>query len=326
MRKFFVSVICALCICSAFAAGENVATSKAFVDTAVVLKQDKIPANSGTTQVLTNSGESGTVGTKEIYDSTAAYAGQADSLVEAATMNAAVQNAIDAEFKCVQYNPNDSTDCWLVDIGGAAQSALPSGYTRLEYIESTGTQYIDTGIAPKNTNNLKWKIDVQYINPYGNFNYAGFGVFGGRYWLKFDIKSANVVGIQCGGAYSESQPSVSIANRNIFFMDTESRTFGINNEIQSLSGMEDGALQIPYNIYLFAVSNDQSGMENTLASARLYGAYMANGATAIRNFVPARRNSDGVLGMYDTVSNTFFTNSGTGTFVAGPVFSYLPQN
>lgn len=27
-------------------------------------------------------------------------------------------------------------------------SGLPSGYTQLEYIESTGTQYIDTGIIP----------------------------------------------------------------------------------------------------------------------------------------------------------------------------------
>ncbi len=43
------------------------------------------------------------------------------------------------------------------------------------------------------------------------------------------------------------------------------------------------------------------------------------------NGIPARRDSDGELGMYDTVSGTFFTNSGTGTFIAGPVFSYLPQ-
>lgn len=30
------------------------------------------------------------------------------------------------------------------------QSLLPSGYTQLEYIESTGTQYIDTGISAPN--------------------------------------------------------------------------------------------------------------------------------------------------------------------------------
>ena len=29
-------------------------------------------------------------------------------------------------------------------------SRLPSGYTELEYIESSGTQYVDTGVVPNN--------------------------------------------------------------------------------------------------------------------------------------------------------------------------------
>jgi len=33
---------------------------------------------------------------------------------------------------------------------------------------------------------------------------------------------------------------------------------------------------------------------------------------------PARRDSDGVIGMYDLVSRTFKTNSGSGAFIAGP--------
>lgn len=46
----------------------------------------------------------------------------------------------------------------------------------------------------------------------------------------------------------------------------------------------------------------------------------------VRNMIPARRNSDNVLGMYDTVTNTFFTNSGSGTFIAGPTLNvYLPS-
>ena len=34
--------------------------------------------------------------------------------------------------------------------GNSKQQSLPDGYTQLEYIESTGTQYIDLGIKPKN--------------------------------------------------------------------------------------------------------------------------------------------------------------------------------
>ena len=34
--------------------------------------------------------------------------------------------------------------------------------------------------------------------------------------------------------------------------------------------------------------------------------------------VPARRVSDGAVGMYDTVADAFLANSGTGSFKAGP--------
>ncbi|MBP5485790.1 MAG: hypothetical protein J6Y07_03740 [Alphaproteobacteria bacterium] len=49
----------------------------------------------------------------------------------------------------------------------------------------------------------------------------------------------------------------------------------------------------------------------------------------VGNFIPAKRNSDNEIGMYDTVSGTFKTNTGTGTLIAGPEISnnvYLPQN
>ena len=38
------------------------------------------------------------------------------------------------------------------------EDELPSGYTELEYIESSGTQYVDTGVVPNN------KGEVLYID------------------------------------------------------------------------------------------------------------------------------------------------------------------
>ena len=42
------------------------------------------------------------------------------------------------------------------------------------------------------------------------------------------------------------------------------------------------------------------------------------GDTLLRDFVPCYRKSDNVLGMYDIVEGEFYTNSGTGQFLAGP--------
>ena len=38
----------------------------------------------------------------------------------------------------------------------------------------------------------------------------------------------------------------------------------------------------------------------------------------VRDYIPVRRDSDGVLGMYDLVNGVFYSNAGTGTFIAGP--------
>ncbi len=116
MRKFIVFLGCVFIVFSAFGTGENIPTSKDYVDTAVAVKQDKILANDGTAQVLMNTGTAGEVETKGIYDSTGTYSAQTDALIDAVTMNTAVQNAIDSEFQCIEYNPNDPTDCWIVQL------------------------------------------------------------------------------------------------------------------------------------------------------------------------------------------------------------------
>ena len=132
MKKILISIIGVLAICPAFATGENVATSKAFVDAGVAQKQDAIPANDGAAQVLTNTGTPGSVGTKNIYDSTGTYAQQTDSLITAGDFNTAVQTAIDTEFECVAWrDPNNrNSDCMLVQIRGVTDT--PSGKNLLE--------------------------------------------------------------------------------------------------------------------------------------------------------------------------------------------------
>ena len=130
MKKFCIITCGIYMTFAAFGAGENVPTSKAYVDTEIAKKQDKIAANSGATQILMNTGTPGSVGTKNIYDSTASYGTQTESLVTAGDFNTAVQNAIDSEFECVGWNPNDSNDCWFVKIRGVTDK--PSGKNLLE--------------------------------------------------------------------------------------------------------------------------------------------------------------------------------------------------
>ena len=115
MKKFLFILFGVFVVIGAFAAGENIPTSKSYVDSKLGEKQDTIPANDGVTQVLTNTGTAGEYGPKGIYDANGEYAAQTQNLVDAATMNAGVQNAIDSEFQCIEYDENN--ECLLMQIG-----------------------------------------------------------------------------------------------------------------------------------------------------------------------------------------------------------------
>ena len=122
MKKFLFILFGLFVVAGAFAAGENIPTSKSYVDSKLGEKQDIIPANDGAARVLTNTGTAGEYGTKGIYDANGEYMTQTQNLVDAATMNAGVQNAINSEFQCIEYD--ESGECLLFDVfGTTAKSA-----------------------------------------------------------------------------------------------------------------------------------------------------------------------------------------------------------
>jgi hypothetical protein len=41
----------------------------------------------------------------------------------------------------------------------------------------------------------------------------------------------------------------------------------------------------------------------------------------IKSLIPARRISDNILGLYDIINNQFYTNAGSGEFIAGPTLT-----
>ena len=50
---------------------------------------------------------------------------------------------------------------------------------------------------------------------------------------------------------------------------------------------------------------------------RLYYLKMYSDGDLVRDYVPCYRKSDSVIGLYDLVSKTFYTNQGSGTFTKG---------
>ena len=323
MRKIFIFVICIFVGFSNVAIGENILTTQSFVDSSVAQKQDKIPANNGATQVLMNTGTDGSVGTKDIYDSNASYSGQSNALIDATTMNAAVQNAIDNEFECIQYDANN--ECLLVRLIGA--KTLPNGYTALEYLESTGTQYLDLGQPIGSGENITTKFE--YINNSGG---QWFGATDGTDWRSPRFSFTNP------GGYPLELLIHAIKNTNLnayYYRSAENcvigtkyilNWYGTPHKTPTLypslgwSTRNHESYTPARNAYLFKENAPNFNPSGIGRSMRIYY-FRVEGKM---DLVPARRDSDGVIGMYDVVNGTFLTNAGYDKFIAGPVV-YLPQ-
>ena len=321
MQKFIIAVICVLGIVTAYAENENAATSKEYVDTAIATKQPTIPAEGANVVMTFDSNADDGIGMKQIYDESASYASQENALVTAGNANAAVQMAIQGEFECVLYDPDNPTDCWWWNIKTAQR--LPAGYTELEYLGGTGTQWIDTGVLQ--SNNIGVAVKYAYTE-LASATYI-FGSYGPHYYLGINSSFSQMVASygHTGGNVVLSIPiSNVVVNQpyefNINYYNSGRVEF-VGIKSAQLAPKTFSANTVTMGIFAAI----DSGFSNK-SKSRIYYMRITDGDSLVRNFIPARQDSTGTLGMYDTVTNTFYTNAGTGTFIAGPVASYIPQN
>ena len=286
-------------------------TSESYVDSAVNTLQNEIPAINANT-VLTNTGTAGEIGTKKIYDSTQDFSTQTDALITAETFNAAVQNAIDNEYVCVEWlGEHIPGNCLLYQIRAVTpKQILPNGYTQLEYLEATGTQYINTLVQYGPSDIGIAEIDVMFTN----LEYNGTNAY-------FQMMTS---GNNCLSTGYTIYRCVSPLVRNTITQSWNGPTrvtrIYIGDELISGVTWNKYYGNPTYRIFT------QSGATNSSGKV-YYLKLIKNGQVAALMF-PARRNSDNILGMYDMVSGTFFTNSGTGEFIAGPDVNsnlYLPS-
>ena len=200
----------------------------------------------------------------------------------------------------------------------AVADTLPAGYTELEYIQSTGTQYIDTGIIPNGSTKVEMVAQANYSSDLRFFGAvagsetplyfaAGYSVSGK--WNNMYNSTNNVVSNDVTGFLADKLEH-KIVKDNVLSVD--------GNVLNTISV---ASFELPVSMYLFTVNDNEN--PGVLRPMLIKYAKIWNNNTLVRDFVPAK-NSSGVIGMYDTVSGNFFTNAGSGTFIAGPVVVLNP--
>lgn len=202
---------------------------------------------------------------------------------------------------------------------------LPKEYQEVEYLYSnvyTANQpYINTQIIP----NKNMRVKVSGITG-NNVNHAGF-IFGSR------TTSNSLVGMFWGltwssqyyigfGGYRNASVTPAKTNEEFFFdfNYNDSHYININNIIfQKVTISETNGIYTQ-PMYLFAINSggihDYQVTPVKISKFIVYNHY--EDTDPIMNLIPCYRKSDSKPGMWDTVSHTFFTNSGTGEFLVGP--------
>ena len=190
---------------------------------------------------------------------------------------------------------------------------LPEGYTQLNYIQSTGTQYIDTGIKPNQDTSIEIEaipsaVGETYLGegfcPYAagvSNNDSAFECYISQDQYEFDYDGQIVylataaVGDVLEIKHSKNEVLLTINGTDVYTNTFEYKSF-----------------ECPYTLTLFA----RHRASIAYSKGKIKKCKIESGGTLVRNFVPCK-NASGVIGLFDIINNTFYTNAGTGTFVGG---------
>lgn len=192
-------------------------------------------------------------------------------------------------------------------------SGLPSGYAQLEYIQSSGTQYINTGFVP--SPDTRVVIDAQ-ITAQTTASVAYLGERSGSgssdktaFALWSMSTGANVSSDFFGNRVSKAMSTIGTR----VLIDKNKASVTINGSTVTNSAAA-GTATLP--VFLLAI-NEKGASAGYNISAKLYACQIYDNGTLVRDFIPCK-NASGAVGLYDTVEGQFYANAGTGTFTAGP--------
>ena len=190
---------------------------------------------------------------------------------------------------------------------------IPYGYTRLEYIQSSGTQYINTNYVLQETDRVEVDYELTNLSATGDKFIIGQKASDstGNMWVD-TYGNTNKWYVRWGSSSSVNTTFNSSQTSGTFIIKKNSF---IVNGTEILQPNYTSMNLNPLVIFGRIGTNDVfQGSYVRISEVRIKD----SDEHIQRKYIPTKRNSDNVFGMWDTVSKTFLTNAGTGTFTAGP--------
>lgn len=177
----------------------------------------------------------------------------------------------------------------------------------VEYLESSGTQYIDTGVIPNETT----EVDIVVSFKEKNTNVY----FGSRYDpYRFCCASFSSGNQFAFGMTKNAWPGTktTLSTGTFYTLTAKNGSYSVNGT--TYSSTSQSSFPTAAKFLLFACRDGNGNVFLSKISIKII--QIRHNGVLIRDMIPVRVGTTGY--MYDRVSGQMFGNDGTGDFVVGP--------
>lgn len=194
---------------------------------------------------------------------------------------------------------------------------LPSDFVKLDYLESTGTQIIKTGIVPTDSTGI-------YVDAYhtkGNTNGSVIGLRntnGDTYFYVGRVqRDTNGAGFGWGAFTTPGGNGNVRYEASLNFCNDRQSVITAPAFAQRINALSTLSFTPTKDLYMFGMNN-YDGAATLYSTYRIYRAKISEGSEIVRDYVPAYDEQKLKPCMYDLINNVAYYNDGEGDFVMPP--------
>ena len=175
----------------------------------------------------------------------------------------------------------------------------------LDYIQSSGTQYINTGINAATSIDAEIKVDAltnketAFLGVWSNKSGILFGYYNSGYAFAFASGWGGKTGTY---------------NTGFHIMKKD----GTSGYFDGTVVYTNSQTAYAYPIYIFKGNVFEHPTTAKIAYCKLW-----DNDVLVRDYVPVIRKDDTAIGLYDKVNDKFYSNDGSGTFTAGSIIGMI---
>lgn len=185
------------------------------------------------------------------------------------------------------------------------KSEIPSIYKVLDWIQTTGTQWIDTGFVPNQDTRVITEISLDTLT-------SGQFVFCARRNTTeasfcITLPSNNLTVPRTDYNNNRVSTNVSVSVNNWYKIDKNKNLTYINDTLTNTQTYANFNSTISLTLFCGRRLGDMTAIDMMKGKMKYCQVY--DNGIMVRNYIPVRRLTDNVAGMYDTITKTFSGNS-----------------